>query len=137
MALKTISKLKKELDNIFSLFIRLRGANEFGLVQCFTCGAVKHYKKGMQNGHFQSRRFMSTRFDEENCQIQCVKCNMFEQGQQYEFGLQLDAKYGEGTADELICIAHKTVKFTRSDYDDKLSYYKSAVQNLKKQKGIE
>jgi hypothetical protein len=137
MALKTISKLKKELDNIFSLFIRLRGANEFGLVQCFTCGTVKHYKKGMQNGHFQSRRFMSTRFDEENCQIQCVKCNMFEQGQQYQFGLQLDAKYGEGTADELIFLAHKTVKFTRSDYDDKLSYYKSAVQNLKKEKGIE
>ena len=135
---KTVSKLKKELDKWFSLYIRLRDATDEGLVQCFTCGKVAHYKTGsMQNGHFQSRRFMSTRFDEENCQIQCVKCNMFEQGQQYQFGLQLDAKYGEGTADELIFLAHKTVKFTRSDYDDKLSYYKSAVQNLKKEKGIE
>lgn len=134
---KTISKLKKELDKIFSLFIRIRGANDYGLVQCFTCGVVKHYKKGMQNGHFQSRRFMATRYDEENCQIQCVKCNMFEQGQQYRFGLALDGKYGEGTADELLYLAHKIVKFTRVDYEEKISYYKNAVDNLKKEKGIE
>ena len=37
---KTISKLKKELDTIFSVFIRLRSANEYGMCQCFTCGKV-------------------------------------------------------------------------------------------------
>ena len=62
---KTISKLKKELDKWFSLYIRLREANEFGMVQCFTCGIVRGYKDGMQNGHFQSRKHLSTRFDEE------------------------------------------------------------------------
>ena len=67
---KTVSKLKKELDKWFSLFIRLREATDNeGLVQCVTCGVVRHYKDGMQNGHFQSRKHLSTRFDEENCQI--------------------------------------------------------------------
>jgi hypothetical protein len=139
MVKKTISKLKKELDKFFSLFIRLRYATEnLGLVQCFTCGKVAHYKTGgMQCGHFQSRRHHSTRWDEKNCQVQCVKCNMFSGGEQYKFGIALDHKYGEGTAQELEFISKFTSKVTRSDYEDKISYYKLAVKNLKKEKGID
>ena len=134
---KTVSKLKKELDKWFSLFIRLREANEYGMVQCFTCGKVAHYKDGMQNGHFQSRRHLSTRFDEENCQVQCIKCNMFSQGEQFKFGIHLDAKYGEGTAEYLASVARLQRKVTRADYEEKISYYKDCVNNLKKEKGIE
>ena len=94
--MKSISKLKKELDKWFSLYIRLREATETGLCQCFTCGKVGHYKSGMQNGHFQSRSFLATRFNEYNCQVQCVGCNMFKQGEQWKFGISLNAKYGEG-----------------------------------------
>ena len=97
---KTVSKLKKELDKWFSLYIRLREANEYGMCQCFTCGVVRHYKDGMQNGHFQSRKHLATRFDEENCQVQCVKCNVYAWGEQYKFSLALDGKYGEGKAEE-------------------------------------
>ena len=135
--MKSISKLKKELDKWFSLFIRLRDATQEGLVQCFTCGAVKYYKKGKQCGHFQSRSFLATRFDEENCQPQCVGCNMFKQGEQYKFSLYLDAKYGEGKAQELQYLAKSIVKFTRVDYEEKISYYKDVVKKLKKEKGIE
>jgi len=135
--MKSISKLKKELDKWFSLFIRLRDATEEGLVQCFTCGAVKYYKKGMQCGHFQSRTFLATRFDEENCQPQCVGCNMFKQGEQYKFSLYLDTKYGEGKAEELQYLAKSIVKFTRVDYEEKIVYYKDLVNKLKKDKGID
>ena len=134
---KSISKLKKELDKWFSLFIRLRDATDEGLCQCITCGKVSHYKKGIQNGHFQSRRFMSTRYNEENCFSQCVACNMFRNGEQYKFSLALDAKYGKGTAQELESLAKLTIKFTRVDYEDNIRYYKSAVEKLKKEKGIE
>ena len=133
---KSISKLKKELDKWFSLFIRLReGDGE--LVQCFTCGCIKHYKKGMQNGHFQSRRFLATRFDEENCQPQCVACNMFRGGEQFRFALGLDSKYGEGKAEEIEILSKSIVKFTRVDYEEKIGYYKDLVEKLKKEKGIE
>ena len=70
MVKKTISKLKKELDKFFSLFIRLRYATE-------------------------------------------------------------------NTAEELEFVARFIAKITRSDYEDKISYYKLAVKNLKKEKGIE
>ena len=135
--MKTISKLKKELDKYFSLFIRLRSANEYGMVQCFTCGIVRGYKDGMQNGHFQSRKHMATRFHEDNCQVQCIKCNMYSQGEQYKFGLALDAKYGEGTAEELEYLARTIHKVSRVEYEEKISYYKKFVENLKEEKGIQ
>ena len=133
---KTISKLKKELDTIFSLYIRLRESEE-GLVQCFTCNKVSHYKSGMQNGHFQSRKHLSTRWDLKNCQVQCVGCNMFKAGEQYKFAINLDAKYGEGTAQELQFLSRTIMKVSRIDYEEKISYYKEAVNKLKKEKGIE
>lgn len=134
---KTISKLKKELDKWFSLYIRLREANELGMCKCFTCGIVRHYKDGMQNGHFQSRKHLATRFDEQNCQVQCVKCNVYAWGEQYKFSLALDSKYGKGKAEALQYLARTTLKISRVEYVEKISYYKLLVDNLKKEKGIE
>ena len=133
--MKSISKLKKELDKWFSLYIRLR-YSENGLCQCFTCGKVDHYKK-LQCGYFQSRRHHATRWNEQNCQVQCVKCNMFEQGEQWKFGISLNAKYGEGTSNELEFLAHTTVKKNRVEYEEDIRYYKTIVENLKKEKGID
>ena len=134
---KSISKLKTELDKWFSLYIRLRDATDEGLVQCFTCGKVSHYKSGMQNGHFQSRKHLATRWDEENCQVQCVGCNMFKAGEQYKFSIALDGKYGEGKAEELELLARTIMKVSRIDYEDKISYYGTLVEKLRKDKGIE
>ena len=133
---KPISKLKKELDKWFSLYIRLREATNEGIVQCFTCGKIGHYKKGgMQCGHFQSRRHHATRWNEWNCQVQCSACNVFKQGEQWKFGLNLNAKYGEDTSYELEQLARTTVKKTRADYEEDIRYYKSIVKNLIKESG--
>ena len=132
---KSISKLKKELDKWFSLYIRLREATVEGISQCFTCGKIDHYKK-LQCGHFQSRRHHATRWNEQNCQVQCVKCNMFGQGEQWKFGLNINAKYGNGTANELKILSTSTVKISRVEYEHNIRYYKALVNNLKKEKGI-
>tara|TARA_R100000458_G_C8277373_1_gene252870 strand:+ start:1144 stop:1332 length:189 start_codon:yes stop_codon:yes gene_type:complete len=62
---------------------------------------------------------------------------MFNQGEQYKFAIELDHLYGDGTADELIIISNQTIKFTRVDYEDQISYYKELVENLKKQKNLQ
>ena len=100
MAIKSISKLKKELDKWFSLFIRLREATNEGMVQCITSGRLYHYKK-IHAGHFMSRRHMSTRWCEMNVAPQSAADNLFGQGEQYKFGLAIDHKYGDGKAEEL------------------------------------
>tara|TARA_Y100000004_G_scaffold197374_1_gene271583 strand:- start:2717 stop:3121 length:405 start_codon:yes stop_codon:yes gene_type:complete len=134
--MKPISKLKKELDKWFSLYIRLRDATAEGMVQCFTSGRVYHYKQ-IHAGHFMSRKNLATRWCEINVQPQSPKDNLFGQGEQYRFGLNLDAKYGEGTAEELQYKCRQTIKMSRVDYESEISYYKKAVNNLKKEKGIE
>lgn len=134
--MKSISKLKKELDKWFSLYIRLRYATAEGIAQCFTCGKIDHYKK-LQCGHFQSRRHHATRWNEQNCQVQCVKCNMFEQGEQWQFGIKLNSQFGLGTSQDLEYLARTTVKKTRVEYEEDITYYKAIVKNLKKEKGIE
>jgi hypothetical protein len=131
-----IKTLKTKLDNIFSLYIRLREATDEGLVQCFTCGNVNNYKVGMQNGHFMSRQFMATRYDEQNCQVQCVGCNMFKFGEQFKFSLALDYKYGKGTAEELLHKSRQINKMSSKDFEEKISYYKSLVEKLLKDKGL-
>ena len=133
---KSISKLKKELDKWFSLYIRLRDSNEFGMVQCFTSNRIYHYKS-IHAGHFMSRKRLSTRWCEWNVQPQSPADNLFGQGQQYKFGLNLDAKYGEGTAEELQIKSMQTLKMTRIDYEEKILYYKLLVNKLKKEKEIE
>jgi len=133
---KTVSKLKKELDKWFSLYIRLREANEYGMVQCFTSGRVYHYKK-IHAGHFMSRRHLSTRWCETNVQPQSAADNLFGQGEQFKFSIHLDSKFGEGTAEELQYKSRTTLKISRIEYEEKISYYKSLVEKLKTEKGIE
>ncbi len=125
----TISKLKKKLDVLFSQYIRRRNADHLGRVKCFTCGVEKHWKE-QQAGHFQSRSHHSTRWDEVNVQVQCVKCNMFRQGEQYKFGLYLDQRFGDGTAEELENRAKTIVKLNRVDYEEAIERYKQKIREL-------
>jgi hypothetical protein len=53
------------------------------------------------------------------------------------FSIRIDEKYGEGRAEELQFLARTTLKISRVEYEEKISYYKSLVDNLKKEKGIE
>jgi len=133
--LKPITKLKKELDAIFSTFVRLRDCTLNGEATCVTCGAVNHYKK-MQNGHFMSRRHMSTRFEVMNTAVQCMGCNMYNQGMQYEMSKYLDKKYGEGTAEAMQLKSRQLGKIGRHDYDYMIDLYKDKVKTIKLNKSI-
>ena len=124
----TRSKLIKKLDKVFSLYIRQRYAkNE--IAQCFTCGKKDHYKR-LQCGHFQSRKYYSTRWDEINCQVQCAGCNVFKYGEQYKFSVNLDAKYGEGTAERLSIKAQQIVKLSNFEIEDMIKRYKNFVDSM-------
>lgn len=131
----SISQLTKKLDTFFSLYIRLVNSDKHGKVKCFTCNRVEYFKS-IQNGHFQSRRFMSTRFEEKNCAPQCYACNVGLSGMQYEFGKQLDIKYGEGMADSVVQLSKQVKKFTTEEMLNLIEYYKDKVEQLKKQKDI-
>ena len=125
----TRSKLIKKLDKVFSLYIRQRYAkNE--IAQCFTCGKKDHYKR-LQCGHFQSRKYYSTRWDEINCQVQCAGCNVFKYGEQFVFGKNLDMEFGEGCSESLFYKAKQITKYSTNDIKELITKYTLLINDLK------
>jgi hypothetical protein len=117
------SNLIKKLDAEFSIFIRTRFSIN-GKASCFTCDKVDDWNK-LQCGHFQSRKHYSTRWDEINCQVQCVGCNVMKYGEQYKFGIHLDQIYQDGTAIGLLRKAKETFKIKDFEIIEKIEYYKN------------
>ncbi len=122
------NKTVKKLDEIFSIYIRKRYAKD-DISECFTCGKLDHWKN-LQCGHFQSRRHYSTRWDKLNCQVQCMKCNVFNQGEQYKFGKRLDEIYGDGTSNELMMKAKRLNKLSTNDLEEKINTYKDLINKI-------
>ena len=129
-------KLVKDLDKVFSLFIRMRASDENGYATCFTCGQVKKWKEG-DAGHFISRGAYSTRWNETNVQFQDKKCNIFQSGQQYLFSVALNRLHGEGTADALYVMSRQTRKYGVGEIKAMIEIYKNKVERLKRDKGLE
>lgn len=135
MKKQTVATLKKKADTVFSQYVRYRDG-EFRrgdwLVECITCGIEKPLKE-MQAGHFVSRRVNELRFDEMNVNAQCIGCNMFKQGEQYLYSKNLDAKYGDGTADALMAKRHLTHKFTITELEEIIQDAKTQIEWYQKQ----
>ena len=123
------STLVKKADTIFSQYIRKRYADNNGFVECFTCGKKDHWKN-LQCGHFMSRKFYSTRWDETNCQVQCSGCNVFRYGEQYKFGRNLDIELGNGIAEGLQQKSKKIMKYTNYELVELIEHYKKKVAEL-------
>ena len=75
---------KKETWKLFSLYIRLKYADDNGYVSCCTCGIKKHYKE-MQAGHFIAGRNNSILFEEKCVHPQCGRCNVYKHGNTVEY----------------------------------------------------
>ena len=123
---KTKKLAKQKADKYFSEYIRKRDSTN-GMATCVTCG-----KRTAQFdcGHFLSRRFQSTRYDEQNAHAQCLKCNRFENGNQFEHSKAIDEKYGEGTADELLQKSKMICKRKKSDFEWIAKEYKQKSEEL-------
>ena len=124
---KTKSQLRKDLDKIFSLYIRQRYANEYGIVRCYTCPKTSHWKK-MQCSHFVPRQYLATRYDEVNCQVGCYACNMLYNGQPSAFAKNLERGYGKGTVEMLEAKRQKVMP--SFDYVGFIEIYKEKLKNL-------
>lgn len=124
-----VTKLKVDLDRVFSIYIRRRFADKNGMVKCFTSGKILHW--GMaQCGHFISRRHFATRWDEINCQVQSVAENMFNQGNAPGFAKRLDEKYGAGTVDKLLQKKNNKFKLEAFILEALITEYKNKIKNL-------
>jgi len=123
--MKPIGKLKKELDKWYSLYIRTKDIDKNGWTECYTCNKRAHYKR-MHNGHFISRKYLSTRYLDANCKVQCPGCNVFKYGNIYLYSKRLGPKLSE----ELYLKSKETLKIMRHEYEELITYYKKAVNKI-------
>ena len=118
----TRTQLVKSLDKLFSIYIRQR---DDGV--CFTC-FTKNEWKYMQNGHFISRGKYSTRWNERNCHCQCLRCNVFLNGNYPIYAERLMKLYGEGIIKELNSLGKSIARFGVKDLEEKIKYYQKKIK---------
>ena len=84
-----------------------------------------------------SRRYLSTRFDEMNCNAQCVACNIFNQGNIQMYRQNLIKKIGEKNVDYLEYKAKGiTKKWSCFELEQLIKYYSVLVKKLSEEKGL-
>lgn len=118
------SSIEKDLDRVFSIFIRLREANDEGITRCYSCGK-RDLWVNMDCGHYISRVHRSTRWDELNCHVQCKRCNIFLHGNYPQYALNLIKEFGTDVLEELSKRKHKTEKFSTIDLEEMIMTYRS------------
>ena len=128
-----IKKYEVNLWKWFSLFIRLRDSNQYGICKCITCGEENPFRM-MDAGHFITRNNKSTKYDEKNVHAQCRACNCFKKGDQYKHGKMIDEIYGEGTADSLLLKSKMVCKRSDNDLKNMIEFYKNKAKELLREK---
>ncbi len=120
---KNIKLAKKKADTYFAEFIRARDIRR----GCATCAG---YGTG-DCGHFITRDNGHTRYDEKNCALQCIPCNRFKGGKQFEFSKYINMRWGEGTAEQLLIKSKMPGRPRRQyDYEQIAELYKTKLKEL-------
>lgn len=131
--LPTVKALKDKAWKLCSEFIRRKDASPQGLVKCYTCNAVKHWKE-MQAGHFVAGRGNAILFDERGLRPQCLPCNVFKHGDPITYMIELEKEVGKESAmlirDELKRLSRIPRTFQRHEIEFIISNYEKRIANL-------
>ncbi len=124
---KTLKYWKTKVDTPFHEYIRRRDVdNDSGYGQCISCDKPIHFTES-DAGHFISRGKLATRYDEQNVNLQCRKCNRFEYGRQFEYSKNI----GTELADQLLVKSRQIHKLADFEWLELFENYKAKLQELK------
>ena len=124
-----LKRLKDKLWKLTSEYVRRKDADHNGYVPCYTCGVVKRYTEG-DAGHAIPGRHNKVLFDLSILEFQCKFCNGPKSGMQYVFGKKLNERNGEGWFEQKMIESHEIVKFTKSDYEDRIEAIEGMLEKL-------
>lgn len=125
----SIAALKKRCWKLLSEYVRKRAATTGGWAACFTCGAAYPWRE-LQCGHFVGGRTGSVLLNEEVCRPQCVRCNVFLNGNYAAYTLRMIDEVGREKVEELLALKHKVRKWTREELMGFLDCYRERLRGL-------
>lgn len=122
MKQKKLATLKEEAQKSVNKFIRLRdglyttGGTTF--CKCISCKKIKNADE-IQAGHFVSQKLSSNlRYHRRNINGQCAGCNLYLRGNLIPYTLNIDKKWGDGTAEQLDNEKHVEKIWKRWELED-------------------
>ena len=128
-ALKTRTTLLKESQSAFNEYIRLRDRGQ-GCISCLTKKENIQYHAG----HFKSiGSHPELRFNEDNCHLQCSRCNNILSGNLLEYRENLIKKIGLDRVEKLY-EKHELIKYSREEIIEIKNHYKNKIKELKANK---
>ena len=119
-------KLVKKLDTVFSKFIRARDSKD-GMFRCCSCSQLKPYEQA-DCGHFINRRWMATRWREDNCAAQCRSCNRFDEGNAVGYTLYMIKRYGQPHVEYLNSLKNQSCKYSDFELECLIKEYKEKLK---------
>lgn len=130
-ALKGVQTLKKEAQEAFNRYVRLRDAGK----GCFVCGVtlvLGGVGGGFDAGHIRSRSNADNlRFDERNVHGQCKSCNAAGATKDHEMRAAADRLLGPEVAAELYA-DNKPIKWQRDQLREIRDTYRRKAKELEK-----
>ena len=126
---KSKSYWKGKAWAMFSKYIRSSRDSGDGIIACYTCGNLDHWKR-LQTGHGIEGRNNAVLFMEEVCRPQCVQCNIFKHGNLRIFTLKLIEELGYSKYIELMDKSNNIVQYKVADYQEIYSKYQEKLTLL-------
>ena len=118
-----------KLDKQFSIYVRMKEADEFGRAMCITCGTFMHWSE-LDCSHWIRRSHMATRWKESNCHPGCKTCNRVNDGEEDKHEAYIEERYGFLEVEKLLELKQTTVHFQQFEIDEMVQEYKLKIKNL-------
>jgi hypothetical protein len=127
--------LVRRLDEVFSMYIRLRDSRALGFryFKCISCGKIKPFEM-MDCGHYFSRTHMATRFSEDNAHGECSYCNRFCADHLVGYHDNLVKKIGQERYNRLVWQHNEAKHWTDFELEEMIKRYKLEIKRLKGEK---
>lgn len=128
--------LTKKLDKVFSAYIRVRDTMPNGCFRCISCGQIKPFSQG-DCGHYYSRVHMATRWEPDNCHMECKGCNRVSADHLIGYRKNLVSKIGIDGLTRLEYMAHSSKHWLDFELQEKIDYYTKEVKRICHDKGLQ
>ena len=125
----------RKMDQNFSRLVRYRAASKGGFAQCFTCSVIDSVIQ-MDCGHYIDREWLNTRFNPDNCRVQCRKCNRHLDGNKKRFSVLLLNYLGKEEVIQLQERSKEPWEMTEQEAKLLISRWRAECRQLRKDKNF-
>ena len=113
------------LQKVFNAYIRARDKGK----PCISCGC--QVESGHASHMFSVGGNPNVRFNEDNCHLSCIECNLHKHGNLVEYTLRLPERIGKERFEKLVNDSKKTVlKLSIPEIKNLIKEYKEKTKSL-------